>query len=91
MWSRTGAAIGRVTKQENPARACIEALSLPGRNLGITSQVGMRMSLPGTQARLAGKSSIQEEHVAEVDYGETVIVESEGPVTHEPPNGRRIW
>ncbi len=39
------------------------------------------MSLPGTQARLAGKSSIQEEHVAEVDYGETVIVESEGPVT----------
>ncbi len=51
----------------------------------------MRMSLPGTQARLAGESSTQDEHVAEVDYGETVNVESEGPVIVEPPNGRRIW
>ncbi len=31
-------------------------------------------------------------HVAEVDQGETVIVESEGPVQNrEPPDGWRIW
>ncbi len=40
------------------------------------------MSLPGTQARLAGQSSTQYEHVAEVDQGETVTVESEGPDNH---------
>ncbi len=43
----------------------------------------MRLSLPGTQARLAGESSAQEEHVEEVDQGETVRVESEDPDNDE--------
>ncbi len=30
-------------------------------------------------------------HVAEVDHGEPVNVESEDPVTMKPPDGRRIW
>ena len=30
-------------------------------------------------------------HVAEVDYGETVIVESESPAMKEPPDGWRMW
>src|SRR6266446_913440 len=40
---------------------------------------GMRTRLEGTQTRGAGESHAQEANVAEVSYGETVIVEPEYP------------
>ena len=43
----------------------------------------MGTSLWGKQARLEGDSSTQDEHVAEVGYGEPVTVESEDPDNHE--------
>jgi len=47
----------------------------------------MRPSLEGTQASGASESHAQYANVAEVSYGETVIVESEIPESIEPPGG----
>ena len=45
----------------------------------LSTQVGMRTSLRGTQASGEGKSHAQEANVAEVSYGEPVIGEPEYP------------
>jgi hypothetical protein len=55
----------------------------------LSVQTGMRPSLEGTQARGEGESHTQDANVAEVSYGETVMVESEYPETIGPPGGRR--
>ena len=45
----------------------------------LSALVGMRTRLEGTQTSDAGESHAQEANVAEVSYGETVIVEPEYP------------
>src|SRR2546428_11819321 len=45
----------------------------------LSALVGMRTRLEGTQTSGAGESHAQEANVAEVSYGETVIVEPEYP------------
>jgi hypothetical protein len=46
------------------------------------TQVGMRPSLEGTQASGEGELHAQDANVAEVSYGETVIVKPEYPDNH---------
>ena len=53
-------------------------LTLP-KSEPLSALVGMRTRLEGTQTRGAGESHAQEANVAEVSYGETVIVEPEYP------------
>lgn len=61
-----GAVLGRMVMEWNTVRTSVVVLSLPGQSLRIASQVGMRLSLLGTQARRAEDSPLQEAHVAEV-------------------------
>jgi hypothetical protein len=54
----------------------------------LSVQAGMRPSLEGTQASGESESHAQEANVAEVSYGETVIVEPEIP--DNPSTTRRL-
>ena len=54
----------------------------------LSALVGMRTRLEGTQASGAGESHAQEANVAEVSYGETVMVEPEIP---DNPSTTRRW
>ena len=55
-------------------------LTLP-KSEPLSALVGMRTRLEGTQTRGAGESHAQEANVAEVSYGEPVMVEPEYPDT----------
>jgi len=54
----------------------------------LSVQAGMRTSLEGTQASGESESHAHEANVAEVSYGETVIVEPEIP--DNPSTTRRL-
>ena len=56
----------------------LSILTLPKRS-PLLGYVGMRTRLEGTQTSGAGESHAQEANVAEVSYGETVMVEPEYP------------
>jgi hypothetical protein len=56
-------------------------LTLPKQE-SLSTPVGMRTSLEGTQASGEGESHAQEANVAEVSYGEPVIGASEYPDNH---------
>ena len=53
-------------------------LTLP-KSGALSTQMGMRTRLEGTQASGAGESHTQDANVAEVNYGKPVIGESESP------------